>query len=243
MFFITIFVEYNYITTLVCSVFGVGAVLWQQRYQERQKQFWAIQSVLASFENTRITLLVFKGQFIDTGEKELAPFLKDGKIDSNNLPDQLEKWKNLVSKENTILKFFEKQNFYPSSYAEKLAFVAERNPENLIFIHKAYETLQQLNNMIEIRNQELIKYRTSSEGEGGKITKYLAVYCEILPGLKGLTDDSLAFHDNSSKCLIAYAEANYCVRNARIFRKRGKTNYERLMPEKDLLKAWDEAFK
>ena len=217
------------------ALFGIAIFLWQNRYQERQKQFLEIQSALASFENTRITLITFKGKFIFEGKEKIKNFLVSNGIEMEKdlIPlsdNQLDQWHKLTYKTSVILTFFEIQNFYTASFSEKLAFIAEKNPKELIFLHKAYETLHQINNMIENRNRELTKYRHSSDNEKEKIIKYIDTYHNILNNLNNLTDASLAFHRDSSDFLIKYAEMNYFVEKSRIFHKKFNTEYDYLMP-------------
>lgn len=230
------------------ALFGVFSFLWQQRFQDRQKQVMRINSALAAFENTRISLLIFKAQQIVPASKEWEIFFKCNNINqSRNQYDlsieQINKFKGL----KYPFELLEEQTFYSASFSESLAFIAEQGPENLIVIHKAYETLRQLNQIIFKKNGALSDYKTQSLSPAGvgeyQVRHLIDIHNSALDGLKIIVDNALASNQMSAEKLVIYAKKNYRVKDKKIFQKKVSLlpEVEDLMPPTDHLKEFEKA--
>jgi hypothetical protein len=244
---ISLFYDYFYTREIGSALLGLSFGLWQQRYQDRQKQFYKIQNALVAFESTRLTSLIFIEK-LDNSKKELDDFLRRNQIvlDKELHPlssVQTKNWHLLTERNgNSFLQFFPAQHFYSISFSEILGFIAEKNPKILLLLRKAYEAIMELDPMIKNRNFELTKYRSSSEEPETKAIQYIDTYKNILSNLIGINDNIIAFHNESYCYLIEYAKKYYCVKEDQIFQKKMITRIDDLMPKQNHLDCWRQEF-
>ena len=226
-------------------ILGAGLTLIPQWWMGRKKKVGKIKAALASFENTRFTLLSFKGNYVMPYRNEMSTIFRcienaaiklnlptpnkanEFHLSNNQVIEMIrEDWKKL----SYPFRFSQNLVFYKESWAESLSFIANHAPEYLISFHKSYEYLQKVNQSIQDKNMITSESRKTPMDilSSRKLGDNVHENNDISYGLEELVNTSLAFNQCCIDHLNEYAKNYFGTRS--LFNFKLKTNYDGLMP-------------
>lgn len=247
---VKIFLNSNFIcATIRAFLVALSMFVLQKKSKKKEEceaQLSKINAALASLESTRLTLLIFKGQFLLPYQKEVKSFedLYNKRADELDLPKSTTEGSDYLSNQDIIkyihpewsklknpFTFFNPQTFYPKSLAEGLSFV---EPEYLVTLHKAHEHLLELNHLILRREKEIVRpYRERSI----EIIDAIDLHRNFIKKNSEFINNCLAFNQLCIEHLQDFYSNNKDLQkvNENIVTLKLKTDYEDLMPDDDYL--------
>ncbi len=230
----------------------IGLFPWfiQKFIKTNQYNTSKIKTARASFENTRITILMCKRQLY-------IPYFEDWKIFFDKRKDDIETkvfenmnlWRAVhisLGKYGNFFTSWSQLNLYEQSWSESLSFVAKHNPEYLVTFHRAYESLQDLKCEILKRNDLIKQYKENEIYSGNvsvdqqekyyrEVQKFIWGHQDFVVSIERFIDQSLALNQLSIMHLIDYESRYHWIRTClgfkSLFNFEMKTNLENLMPD------------
>jgi hypothetical protein len=215
------------------------------REKEKEKtRFGKICAALASFEDTRITLLTFKKDFLEKYKKDMEIYilLENYYKSKNNQTkkDILEKWPSLISP----FEFFPLQSVDNRNFAEELSFLATTRGPYLIALQKLHGELLAINDQIKVRNDFMSMHIEKSIYDNAVGIKQICVAIDLhhssCHNLNNIVDSALAFTQLAVKYLNEYTEKYLPKEKLPTIKLETDKEYEKLMPSENYHEGFDQ---